>query len=280
MSARGGTRVPDPPEAPTYYPVYLDLRGRLCVVVDGQGHGEAHGQAALWKTEGLVAGGARVRLVSERPSRALAAFVAEHPEVEHRARGYRPGDLAGAFLAISVTSAPEVAGPFWDEAQALGIPANVMDDVPRCSFIAPSIVRRGDLAVAISTAGRAPALAVRLRERLERELGDHHARFLEIAGALRAPMLARHPPFERRRELWYRLVDSDVLDLLARGDEGAAVERIEEITGIDLTRGTRGASHFGYEPSPEAPEVPATSGTESRGSGDPPEVPATSGTVQ
>ena len=295
MSARGGTPVPDPPEAPTYYPVYLDLRGRLCVVVDGQGQGEAHGQAALWKAEGLVAGGARVRLVSESPSPELAAFVASHPEVEHRARGYRPGDLAGAFLAISVDASPEVAGPFWEEAQALGIPANVMDDVPRCSFIAPSIVRRGDLAVAISTAGRAPALAVRLRERLERELGDHHARFLEIAGALRAPMLERHPPFERRRELWYRLVDSDVLDLLARGDEAAAVERIEAITGIDLTRGTRGARDFGSDP---PPEVPATSGTESRGSGggvplsprgergiegvwgDPAEVPATSGTVQ
>jgi uroporphyrin-III C-methyltransferase/precorrin-2 dehydrogenase/sirohydrochlorin ferrochelatase/precorrin-2 dehydrogenase/sirohydrochlorin ferrochelatase len=226
--------VPDPPEVARYYPVYLDLRDRLCVVVDGPGHGEAHGQAALWKAEGLVAGGARVRIVSERPSPELAAFVAEHPRVEHRARPYRPGDLAGAFLAISVTADPEVARPFWDEAEALGIPANVMDDVPRCSFIAPSILRRGDLAVAISTAGRAPALAVRLRERLERELGDHHARFLEIAGALRAPMLAHHPPFETRRELWYRLVDSDCLDLLAQGDEEAAVERVRQITGIDL----------------------------------------------
>lgn len=217
------------PEVPRYYPVFLDLRDRLCVVVGGD-------RAALWKVEGLLESGARVRLVAAEPVAELAALGADHPRVEHRARVYRPGDLEGAFLALSTDADPEVARPFWAEAEALGVPANVMDDVPHCSFIAPSIVRRGDLAVAISTAGRAPALAVRLRERLERELGPHHARFLELAGALRAPIAARHPGFDTRRELWYRLVDSDLLELLGRGDEEGALERIEAVTGIDLRR--------------------------------------------
>lgn len=227
MTGHGRTAVAEPPDVARYYPVFLDLRGRLCVVVGGD-------RAALWKVEGLLASGARVRLIAAEPIPELAELAAREPSIEHRVREYRRGDLDGAFLALSVIATPEIAAPFWAEAEALGIPANVMDDVPRCSFIAPSIVRRGDLAVAISTAGRAPALAVRLRERLERELGGHHARFLELAGALRAPMAERHPPFETRRELWYRLVDSDVLDLLARGNEAAAVERIEEVTGIDL----------------------------------------------
>lgn len=209
-----------------YYPVFLDLQGRSCVVVGGDA-------AARAKVEALVAAGADVTVVAPDLVPSLAAF-AEAGVVRHRARSFRAGDLSDAFLAISVLADPEVNQPFWDEAEARGIPANVMDDVPRCSFIAPSIVRRGDLAVAVSTAGRAPALAVRLREDLERLLGPEHARFLELSGALRRPIAERHPDFATRRALWYRLVDSDVLDLLALGEEDEAVARIREITGVDL----------------------------------------------
>lgn len=207
-----------------YYPVFLDLRGRPCVVVGGDA-------AARAKVEGLLAAGARVTVVAPGLEPGLAAL-ASSDAVRHRARAYRTGDLEGAFLALSVVADPAVAQPFWEEAEALGIPANVMDDVSRCSFIAPSIVRRGDLTVAISTSGRAPALAVRLRQRLERELGAEHGRFLELAGALRGPLAEACPDFEERRRLWYRLVDSDVLDLLARGEDEAARRRIEEVTGV------------------------------------------------
>jgi len=93
-------------------------------------------------------------------------------------------------------------------------------------------VRRGDLAVAISTSGKAPALAVRLRQQLEQTLGDEHARFLQLVGALRKPLAARYPDFETRKALWYQLVDSDVIDLLRRGDEHSAQQRVAEITGI------------------------------------------------
>jgi siroheme synthase-like protein len=95
-------------------------------------------------------------------------------------------------------------------------------------------VRRGDLTVTISTSGKAPALAVRLRQQLERQLGAHYARFLEIAGRLRAPLAERLPDSAARRELWYRLVDSDVLELLGRGDDAGARERVAEITGVAL----------------------------------------------
>lgn len=207
-----------------YYPVFLDLRGRPCVVVGGDA-------AALAKVEGLLEAGARVTVVAPELVPGLAALAASGA-VLHRARSYRRGDLAGAFLALSVLRDPAVARPFFEEAEARGIPANVMDDVPRCSFISPSVVRRGDLAVAISTSGRAPALAVRLRQRLERELGAEHGRFLELASALREPLAEACPDFEERRRRWYRLVDSDVLELLARGEEAAARKRIEDITGV------------------------------------------------
>lgn len=210
--------------APAYYPVFLDLRDRPCVVVGGD-------EAARGKVEGLLGAGARVTVIAPELVPRLAEWAAAG-EVRHVPRSFRPGDLEGAFLALSVLADPEVSQPFWEEAEARGIPSNVMDDVPRCRFIAPSIVRRGDLAVAISTSGRAPALAVRLRQRLERELGAEHGRFLELAGALRAPLAEKYRDFEDRRRLWYRLVDSDVLDLLARGEEAAAHRRIEEITGV------------------------------------------------
>ncbi|MFP3940429.1 MAG: bifunctional precorrin-2 dehydrogenase/sirohydrochlorin ferrochelatase [Thermoanaerobaculia bacterium] len=217
---------------PEYYPVYLDLRDRRCIVVGGDA-------AAASKVEGLLAAGARVTVIAPGLEPALEARVASGA-VHHLARGYRRGDLEGAFLALSVLADPEVNEPFWEEAETRGIPANVMDDVPRCSFIAPSIVRRGDLCVAVSTSGKAPALAVRIREWLERVLGPEHARFLELAGALREPLARARPDLAERRELWYRLVDSDVIDLLARGDESSAVARVEEIMGIRPDLGVGG----------------------------------------
>lgn len=106
------------------------------------------------------------------------------------------------------------------------IPVNVVDDPEHCTFIAPAVLRRSDLTVAISTGGKAPALAVRLREELEARLGPEYGRFLELAGELRPRLAEIYPDFETRRSLWYRLVDSEVLQLLRQGDEEGARARI------------------------------------------------------
>jgi len=185
------------------YPVVLDLRGRSCLVI-------GEGPLAEEKVHGLLAAGAAVT---------------------HRA-SYEESDLNGMALAIVCGQPPDVAEAVWQEAQRRNILINTVDDPPRCGFIAPAIVRRGDLAVAISTNGKAPALAVRLRQRLETELGEEYGRFLALAGSVRAPLLASRPDFGERRELWYRLVDSDVLDLLRQGDEEAARLRFSEILGV------------------------------------------------
>jgi len=206
---------------PVYYPLFLDLSDRLCVVVGG-------GNVAAEKVDGLLDAGARVRLIALRLVPALAARVAES-SLEHRPRGYRRGDLAGALLVLSERISPRADRALWAEAQARGIPINVQDDTAHCSFIAPAIVRRGDLQVAVSTSGQAPVLAVRLRQWLERRLGPQHARFLALAGDLRARVAARHPDFAHRRRLWYKLVDSDVLPLLERGQATAARARAEEL---------------------------------------------------
>jgi len=207
-----------------YYPVYLDLQGRPCVVIGG-------GRLAEEKVRGLLAAGAAVTVIATDVDTEIREAVGTG-RITWIPRVYQRGDLAGAALAFVAGQDPETVAAVWREGKERGTLINTVDDVPHCGFIAPSIVRRGDLTVAISTSGKAPALAVRLRQRLEGMLGDEHARFLEMAGTIRQPLAERHPDFATRRELWYRLVDSDVLDLLRSGDETSARARFEEILGV------------------------------------------------
>jgi siroheme synthase-like protein len=207
-----------------HYPVYLNLRGRSCFVLGGCALAEE-------KIRGLLAAEARVTVIAPEVTRGLAEL-ALRGRIDLVDRRYRRGDLRTAFLVLVVNQPPAVTGGVWEETRGRNVLVNTLDDVPHCDFIAPAIVRRGDLAIAISTGGKAPVLAVRLRQRLEGEVGEEHARFLELAGRLRAPLARRWPDLEARRALWYRLVDSDILHLLRRGDEARALARCEEILGV------------------------------------------------
>ncbi|MBC7876876.1 MAG: bifunctional precorrin-2 dehydrogenase/sirohydrochlorin ferrochelatase [Anaerolineales bacterium] len=207
-----------------YYPIYVQLNGQPCVVIGG-------GKIAEGKVDGLLAGDAKVKIISPELTPHLHNLVQQN-QIEYIAREYQPGDLTGAFMVICATDKAEINHQVWEEASVNRQLVNVVDDTPRCNFIAPAILRKGDLTIAISTAGSAPALAVRLKERLHREIGPEYERFLELAGKLREP-LARHiPDFETRKSLWYEIVDSNILDVLADGDESAAVEIISQVVGF------------------------------------------------
>lgn len=207
-----------------HYPVYLDLRSRPCFVLGGCAMAEE-------KVHGLLGSGARVTVISPDLTPGLTELAA-HGRIEWISRRHRRGDLRTAFLVVVVGQSAATAGAVWEETRGRNVLVNTLDDVPHCDFIAPAIVRRGDLTVAISTGGNAPVLAVRLKQRLEVELGQEHARFLELAGTVRARLARLWPDFATRKELWYRLVDSDVIHLLRRGDEAQALERFEEIMGV------------------------------------------------
>ena len=211
-------------QAPSYYPVYLSLAERLVVVKGG-------GPVAERRVDGLLRCGARVRVVASDLTPELERR-ARAGEIEHVARPYRPGDLEGAALGLAEPGDRASDAEFFAEAERRGIFANVEDDLDHCSFIMPAVVRRGDLVVAISTSGRAPAMAVRLRERLERELGTEYGALLELAGRLRAPLAEAVPGFEERRRRWYELVDSEVLALFREGRAAQARERAEQIMGV------------------------------------------------
>jgi siroheme synthase-like protein len=216
--------------APTYYPVMLDLRGRLCLVVGG-------GAVAAAKSRELGEAGARVRVIATAPIAELLD-AAREGRIELYRREYLDGDLDGAFLAFAERGDDALLARIAEEAEERSVFFNAQDRPPFCSMIAPAILRRGGLTVAFSTAGRAPALAVRLRDDLASRLGPEYAQLLELAAELRPAISARIPDFDERRRRWYALVDSEVLDLLRAGRrEDAGALAAEVLVGPDADAG-------------------------------------------
>ena len=143
----------------SYYPVNLNLRGRRCVIVGG-------GTVAEGKISRLLDSGAEICVVSPDATPGIRQFVADGA-VRWEMRKYEYGDLEGAFIAIAATNVREVNRRIFEEANERGVMLNAVDDPPNCSFIAPSIVQRGPVTLAISTGGVSPALARKLRESLQ-----------------------------------------------------------------------------------------------------------------
>jgi precorrin-2 dehydrogenase / sirohydrochlorin ferrochelatase len=209
------------------FPVFLiGLENRRCIVIGGTHEGER-------KVSQLLDADADVTLISAiitDPLRKLA----DQRRIQWMSRDYQPGDLKDAFLVIAERRDATTNALIYEEATINSALVNVMDDVGHCNFVAGSVMQRGPLTIAISTNGCAPALAVRLRERLESQIGDEYGMFLDLVRDLREPLAARYPDFGERRAVWYRLVDGGVIDLLRDGDHREAVQRISDITGIEV----------------------------------------------
>jgi len=205
----------------TFYPVFLDLRGRRAVVIGG-------GAVAEQKVLGLLSAGAHVTVVSPETTPRLAELAAAGG-IDLRRRPYRSGDLAGAWLAIAGTDDRAANAQVWAEAEREGVLLNAVDDLDHCSFIAPAIHREGSITVAVSTSGKSPALAARLRQRVARLIGPAEARLCELLGELRPELAARVPDPHARTALWYRIVDSDVIEFVRQRDDEGAHRRIEEL---------------------------------------------------
>lgn len=161
-----------------YYPAFLDLRRKRVVVVGG-------GEIATGKVRGLLPCGPEPLVVIAPAVSEEIRQAAEAGRLAWHARPYQDGDLAGASLAFGATDDRAANAQVAAEARRRGIPVLAVDDVPHCDFIAPAVVRRGDLLVAISTGGRSPALARRLREQLEQTVTARDGRLLEVAAAAR-----------------------------------------------------------------------------------------------
>lgn len=205
------------------YPVYLNLTGRLCIVVGG-------GKVAERKVQSLLESGARVRVIS--PGASYALLEAEGlGKIELVLREYSSNDIAGAFLVISATDNDQINRLVADDCFQRNILVNVVDDPPKCNFIVPAVVRRGALSIAISTDGKSPALAQKIKTDLEKQYGPEYAELLEILGELRSKVIAGVKDIERRRVIFKRVVDSDLLELLRKGEQERVKERIEDVLG-------------------------------------------------
>lgn len=184
--------------------VNLDVTGRPAVVVGG-------GHEAVDRATSLLAGGARVRVITPAPDPRLEAL-AEDGRLALARRGYRPGDLAGAFVAYVTREDATDVEATWAEAERERVLLSTLDDVPRCHFSTPSVVRRGDLSVTIATRGRAPALAKRLRRQLEDDLGPELGDLIEVLDEAKQACLPRRVPFAEWAARWaIALADVDAL---------------------------------------------------------------------
>jgi precorrin-2 dehydrogenase/sirohydrochlorin ferrochelatase len=196
----------------TYYPICLDLRGRRCVVIGG-------GTVAARKVEGLLECEAAVVVVAPILGPVLKELL-RAGRIEAHLRPYAEGDLAGALLAIAATDEPAINAEVAAEARARGVLLNAVDDPERCDFILPAVIRRGDLQVAISTGGRSPALARRVREDLEQLLPTEYAELLPLFADLRAEL--RREGVEVPAQRWQEAVDQRLLARLRAGDYAGA----------------------------------------------------------
>lgn len=180
----------------TFFPMMVKLEGKKCVVVGA-------GAVAEEKIAGLLPHLARITVVSPEATKKIQKQ-AQDGSLTWNQRRFVAKDVAGAFLAIAATDSPAVNAAVFRACSARGVLCNSVDDPPNCDFFYPAIVRRGALQIAVSTNGRSPALASRLRRELEQQFGPEWADWLEHIGHMRRQILSRAMPASQRRE---RLLD-------------------------------------------------------------------------
>lgn len=228
-----GNRVgPSLPPGPgkVFYPMFVDVEGRRALVVGG-------GPVATEKVEKLLDHGAAVRLVSPEITPDLQEMVDEGRIREFHRRSYEPSDLEGVFMVIAATNLDAVNRMVWQDAEALNLLCNVVDVPPMCNFIVPSIVRRGELALAVSTGGASPVVAKHIRRQLEETYGPEWEALVDLLREVRDELKVRYLDMPSRRDAVERLMDTDIVQRLAGGDRDGA--RALARTVLDIEREVR-----------------------------------------
>ena len=210
---------------PAYYPIYLDVRGRNCQVYGGDAH-EAERKVRYF----LECGGSVTFFSPEEATCDALRRLAEENAVKWIKRGYEPGDLEGAWIVVVAdTSVSDVNETIAAEARQRNVLVNVMDVTPLCTFIAPSIIQREDVTVAISTAGTSPALARRLREQVSDRATCQCMRWADLGPILadtRTDIRARNLPVTPNE--WQEVMTDELLEVFESGDRERARRMLME----------------------------------------------------
>jgi precorrin-2 dehydrogenase / sirohydrochlorin ferrochelatase len=205
----------------TYYPAMLHLENRRVLFIGG-------GWETELKVRGLLDAGAVITVLSQHEHAGLEELVRDGRIVWHR-RAFQAGDTAGFWLVMSHPVDKADNAVVYAEAEANGILCNCVDDPERCSFILPSVLRRGDLVISVSTSGTAPALGVRIKQKFAQEFGPEYAEFLRLLRELRPGITGGFSEFETRKHLWYAMMDSGALELMRQNQPDAARTELERV---------------------------------------------------
>jgi precorrin-2 dehydrogenase/sirohydrochlorin ferrochelatase len=179
------------------FPAFLKLQGRRCLVIGA-------GPIAEEKIQSLLHAGARIQVVAPAATERVRSW-ARAKQIRWQPRTFRSADLAGAFVVIAATSSSALHAKIYRQARRQGVLCNCVDDPDNCDFYFGAVVRRGDLQIAISTAGHSPALAQRLRKKLEQDIGIEYERWVTTLGAARRRLFAKSISPARRRALLHAL---------------------------------------------------------------------------
>lgn len=207
-------------------PVFLRLERRPCLVVGA-------GTVALAKIESLRGAGASITVVAPQALAKIEELSHQGHLVWHR-RVFQPADLDGAFLVIAATNASDVNHAIYEEALRRNVLCNAVDDPPNCDFYFGSVVTRGDLQVAISTAGESPALAQRLRREIDAQLPADLGPWLAELGALRREVRANLPAGEARNLLLHELAQRHLCESSTCPTRQFAQNRIEALRNAEV----------------------------------------------
>ncbi len=205
------------------YPVFFDICAKRCLVVGG-------GMVAERKVRGLLQEGAEVVIVSPEVTAGLARLV-EQGKCRWLEKKYGAGDLDGAFLVFAATGSTAVQEQVASDAETLGLPVNVADQPERCTFHVPAVLRRGDLTLAVSTAGKSPALAAMVRQRLADQYGDEYGQLLSLMGKLRPLVIKAAATSEERKALFQKILQGDMVHWIRSNQWGKVQNRLRMILG-------------------------------------------------
>jgi precorrin-2 dehydrogenase/sirohydrochlorin ferrochelatase len=205
----------------SFYPFFVQLEEKKIVVVGG-------GKVAYRKVLALLECGAEIHLAGRALTPELKQMV-ENEDIHFLGQEFKEEYLNHAFMIIAATDDKDLNHHISTCAREKGVLVNAVDQPPDCDFIVPSILKRGDLQIAISTSGKSPALARRIRKRLEAQFGQEYETFLAMMGRLRKEILSLGLPQKENSRIFQKIVDSDLLENLSDGFSQRMVESLKNI---------------------------------------------------
>jgi precorrin-2 dehydrogenase/sirohydrochlorin ferrochelatase len=212
----------------SYYPILVNLQGQKAVVVGG-------GKVAERKIQTLLQCAAAVHVVSRDLTGTLQRYVAEN-KITYLGDAFRESQLDGAFMVIAATDDPELNRRVSLAAKRQNLLINAVDQPEDCNFIVPSILQRGDLIIAVSTSGKSPALARKIRQELEATFGDEYQALLVMMGRLRKEVLSSGLSSEENKAIFMALADSGLLTALEKTDWDEVAAILSKAFGRAVSR--------------------------------------------